>query len=152
MKEASGTTPLSRFLQEGSCREGLREAGEEGCKAWRPSFGWASRDATDGGHPQQLPQVGDIGAERKGKGSEILFHGLGQADDRIPAGRQEMGERSIGEDTQGDEVLQSFEGSDTRLFQTEDLLEVLVEKFDAPAAEVGVGDGHGGVPSFLKEA
>ena len=32
-----------------------REAGEEGGKAWWPSFGWASRDATDGGHPQQLP-------------------------------------------------------------------------------------------------
>ena len=63
-----------------------------------------------------------------------------------------MGESGVAKDTQGNEVLQSFEGSDTRLFQTEDLLEVLLEKFDTPAAEVGVGDGHGGVPSFLKEA
>ncbi len=127
----------------------LREAGEEGGQAWRPSFLWAARDATDGGHPQQLPQVGDKGAEREVEGAEILFHGFGQTDGRIPARRQEMGERGIGEDTQGDEVLQAFEGPDTRLFQAEDLLEVLVEDFDAPAAEVGVGDGHGGAPTFL---
>ena len=36
-------------------RGGLREAWQEGREAWRPPFGWASRDATDGGHPQQLP-------------------------------------------------------------------------------------------------
>ena len=70
-----------------------------------PSLGWTSRDATDGGHPQQLPQVGDIGPEGEGEDSEILFHGLGQTDGCIPASRQEMSKRSIGEDTQGDKVL-----------------------------------------------
>ena len=50
---------------------------------------------------------------------------------------------------QGGEFLQALEGPDTRLFQTEDLPEILVEDFDAPAAEGVVGDGHGGGPPFF---
>ena len=48
-----------------------------------------------------------MGAEREGENPEIPFHGLGQTDARIPADRQEMGDRVVGEDTQGDKVLQA---------------------------------------------
>ena len=47
-----------------------------------------------------------------------------------------MGESGIGENAQGNEVLQAFERPHPRLSQTEDLLEILIEDFDAPAAEI----------------